>query len=267
MPSGRRLTRLVCHTSLPRIWPKSRPLIPCCAGPAAPFLQYTSQVATHILSSPAWLCPGKNLAYSPGSCNLRQHFASSLLARSARTGQRNGCWLLATVAFLRLRPNTRILQGPTLPKKAGQTGAGISAGIAPGLLCLHCSFGRRDVLSPYHAGSHATGAAQRLESPTAMHDGAGRSSSPDWSRPRTKDYLGPLRSVLLDSCNRRAAPQRLLARNTNPSFEPLFDAAEVQQARALLFPALGFQEPPSAGSPLGSAFLPRCIAPRGELLH
>ena len=42
------------------------------------------------------------------------------------------------------------------------------------------------------------------------------------------------------------APQRLLARGSMPSSEPLFTESEVSQARSLLFPSLGFREPAEA---------------------
>ena len=85
-----------------------------------------------------------------------------------------------------------------------------------------------------------------LQPPLAIHDGAGKSSCPDWSKPHTKDFLGPLRSVLLDFCVKHKAPQRLLARGSVPSSEPLFTDGEVSQARSLLFPSLGFHEPAEA---------------------
>ena len=84
------------------------------------------------------------------------------------------------------------------------------------------------------------------QQPLAIHDGGGRASCPDWSKPHSKDYLGPLRSVLLDFCTKAKAPQRLLARATQPSSDPLFTDSEVSAARSLFFPALGFQEPSDA---------------------
>ena len=78
--------------------------------------------------------------------------------------------------------------------------------------------------------------------PTAIHDGGGRNSVPDWSMPHSKDFLRPLRTVLLEFCVHHKAPQRLLARGSIPSSEALFTAAEVAEARALVFPALGLRE-------------------------
>ena len=82
--------------------------------------------------------------------------------------------------------------------------------------------------------------------PHALHDGGGRFSVADWSSPGSSDTLKGLRRAFLDLCLSVRADKRLLARASIPAPEPLFSATEVEQARALVFPALGIPAPSNA---------------------
>ena len=182
MPCGRRSICLACRIFQLRTWPRSRHRMPCSIEPVALFQQCIWLGSFGV----SWAYGGQ-LSW-PVSAGLAMHSPPG--SRQLQKGWAQGEWLSRKTA--------------EYPPELCQAFAS----------CIHRLVAGSSCSLTLQSATQLVPRKSFSQQPLAIHDGAGRSSCPDWSRPHSKDYLGPLRSVLLDFYAKKSAPQRLLVQRS-----------------------------------------------------